>query len=121
MSNSKRTYKQITAEIERLQKAAEAARATEVSDVIRRVKEAIAAYGITAADLGFKSAASPARGRKAGKASGKVKPASKGKAKNRAIKFRDANGNTWVGRGKRPTWLQQALAGGAKLEDFKVS
>lgn len=28
--------------------------------------------------------------------------------------------NTWTGRGKRPTWLQQALAGGGSLEQFRV-
>ena len=27
-------------------------------------------------------------------------------------------GNTWVGMGKRPRWLQEALAAGSKLEDF---
>ncbi len=28
---------------------------------------------------------------------------------------------TWSGRGKRPRWLQQALAQGARLEDFAVN
>jgi DNA-binding protein H-NS len=28
--------------------------------------------------------------------------------------------NTWTGRGERPTWLQQALAGGADLAEFRV-
>lgn len=27
---------------------------------------------------------------------------------------------TWTGRGKRPTWLNEALAGGKNLEDFAV-
>jgi len=28
--------------------------------------------------------------------------------------------NTWGGRGKRPAWLQQALAAGGSLEQFRV-
>jgi DNA-binding protein H-NS len=34
--------------------------------------------------------------------------------------YRDANGNTWGGRGRRPTWLSEALALGKTLEDFQV-
>lgn len=38
------------------------------------------------------------------------------------VKYRDPNNsaNTWSGRGKRPTWLNEATANGAKLEDFEV-
>ena len=43
----------------------------------------------------------------------------KGQAK---VKYRDPNNsaNTWSGRGKRPTWLNEAIGKGAKLEDFEV-
>jgi len=27
---------------------------------------------------------------------------------------------TWSGRGKRPRWLEAAIAGGKKIEDFKI-
>jgi len=37
-----------------------------------------------------------------------------------AAKFRDADGNTWAGRGKRPVWLREALAAGRTLEEFAV-
>jgi len=37
-----------------------------------------------------------------------------------AVRYRDASGNTWTGRGKRPTWLVQALADGKALEEFLV-
>ncbi len=30
------------------------------------------------------------------------------------------SGQTWTGRGLKPLWLTQALAGGAKLDDFQV-
>ena len=33
----------------------------------------------------------------------------------------DAFGNTWVGMGKRPQWLRDALATGKSLEDFLVN
>ena len=42
--------------------------------------------------------------------------------KKRSIKYRntgDAN-ETWTGRGRKPTWLLEALATGKNLEDFAV-
>ncbi|HET6568322.1 MAG TPA: H-NS histone family protein [Rhodothermales bacterium] len=43
----------------------------------------------------------------------------KGKA---PIKYRDPNNpeNTWAGRGRKPKWLEEALARGKKVEDFAV-
>ena len=35
-------------------------------------------------------------------------------------KFSDGQGNTWVGRGKRPQWLRDALAAGKQLSDFAI-
>ena len=43
------------------------------------------------------------------------------KAKGPAVvRYRDENGNTWVGRGKRPQWLRDALTAGKKLEELAV-
>jgi DNA-binding protein H-NS len=36
------------------------------------------------------------------------------------VKYRDAAGNTWSGRGLRPRWLNNALAKGKALSDFAV-
>jgi DNA-binding protein H-NS len=36
------------------------------------------------------------------------------------VKYRDGEGNTWVGRGPRPQWLRDALANGKTLADFAV-
>lgn len=53
-------------------------------------------------------------------------PAMAGPAHNRAVgkrpaKFKDAQGNSWSGRGSRPRWLQAALKKrGAKIEDFLI-
>lgn len=37
-----------------------------------------------------------------------------------AVKYRDMAGNTWSGRGFKPTWLRQAIDSGRSLEDFAV-
>lgn len=36
------------------------------------------------------------------------------------VKFKDASGNTWTGRGSQPRWLRAALAAGKKLDDLRV-
>lgn len=45
------------------------------------------------------------------------KPRQKGVVKYRNPKEPD---QTWTGRGKRPTWLREALDSGHQLEDFSV-
>ncbi|AMN50294.1 MULTISPECIES: H-NS histone family protein [unclassified Psychrobacter] len=42
--------------------------------------------------------------------------------KKRSIKYRNTDNNqeTWTGRGRKPTWLVDALAAGSDLEDFAV-
>ncbi len=69
-----------------------------------------------AADLGLDTAP------KARKAAAPAKPGRKAAAKKppAVVAYRDEAGNSWVGRGKRPQWLRDALAAGRKLEDFKV-
>ena len=37
-----------------------------------------------------------------------------------AAKYINARGQTWAGRGKRPTWLRQALAVGQSLDSFRI-
>ena len=112
-----KSYAQIVKQIETLKQEAERARRKEIEGVVGRIREAIMAYGLTASDLGFgtqalrsSKAGSPAkkRGRKAGKA---AKPAG-------VVKYRNETGGTWVGRGKRPQWLRDALASGKQLADF---
>jgi DNA-binding protein H-NS len=114
-----KSYAQIVKQIETLKQDAERARRKEVDGVIGRIREAISVYNLSAEDLGLGSkakragkVAAPAkrRGRKPGKA---AKTAS-------VIKFRNDSGGTWVGRGKRPDWLRQALASGKTLADFAV-
>lgn len=96
-----KTYTELLAEIAKLQEEAEVARKAEMAAAIAEVKATMKQYGLTVADLG-------------------MRPAKPGKTK--VAKFLDpSTGMQWGGIGKRPRWLQQALAAGKKLEDFRVS
>lgn len=110
------TYTEILQQIEELKAEASRLKQEEVGGVIVRIKEAIAAYNLTPADLGFGGgkAAVVAKKAKAGK------PGRKAAAPKAAgsPKFRDANGNVWGGRGPRPRWLREALLAGKSLQDF---
>lgn len=41
-----------------------------------------------------------------------------GKRKAGRIKFKDGNGNSWTGHGRRPQWFMDAIAAGKKPEDL---
>lgn len=123
----KKSYDQLRKQIEALEAEAEQARRKEMGEVIERIRDAIRHYGLTAADLGL--ARGPGRPKGSAKAAaGAAKKTRRARgtgaaaksASSRAVKYRDDQGRTWVGRGKRPQWLRDALAGGKKLEDFAV-
>lgn len=87
-----------------LDRQIESARKKERADAVNKVRELMAEYGLTAADLAGKSAP------RAAKSGGKV-----------AAKYRNAaTGESWTGRGLKPKWLQAALASGKQLSDFAV-
>lgn len=116
---AKKSYEALQAEIQKLQKEAEAVRAQEVAEVVAKIKAAIAVYGITAKDLGLVAAP--------GKAKTGPKPAAKAGARarrkpqaGRPAKYRDDAGNEWVGFGKRPAWFVAALASGKTAKDLLV-
>jgi DNA-binding protein H-NS len=76
----------------------------ERADAIAQIKALMAEHGLSLADLGSRAASAPR------KASSKVPP-----------KYRHpGTGDTWSGRGLQPNWLKAALAGGAKIDDFKI-
>jgi DNA-binding protein H-NS len=82
------SYKDLTAQIEKLTKQAEAARSKESQAVIGQIHKLIEAYGITAADLGIKTTRSKRRGVAI------------------APKYQDPQtGATWTGRGRAPAWI----------------
>jgi DNA-binding protein H-NS len=85
------------------QRIIEAQRAQK-AQAIAQVKDLMAEHGLTVADLGSRT--------------GVVRRGTGGKV---AAKYRHPQTHqTWSGRGLQPNWLKQALAGGARLEDFKV-
>ncbi|TDG07294.1 H-NS histone family protein [Paraburkholderia guartelaensis] len=83
------SYKQLTAQLEKLHKEVAAAREKEIDQAIAEIKEKIAEYDITAEELGFAS-------RRAGPARKKALPARYVNPKT---------GETWSGRGRAPGWL----------------
>lgn len=106
----KKSYAELLSEIDALQREAEAVRQTEIQGVIERIKEAIAAYHLTAEDLGL----APARPQL------HTSNAPRNK-RSRAPKYSDGAGNVWSGRGPRPRWLKEALNKGARLEQFSTA
>jgi DNA-binding protein H-NS len=125
-----RTYSQVMKQIEALKVEAEKLRRIESNGVVARIREAIGFYGLTAADLGLSGAlpkvAAPAGAMPAAAAADKPmkrKGKRKGPAKVKTPpvpKFRDEEGHTWGGIGKRPDWLRAALANGKTLQDFLI-
>ena len=79
------SYTQLQAQIEKLQKEAEAARKREIAETIANIKHAIKTFGLTAEDLGLTSLiggkAAGKRGRKAGRPAGATTAGAKGGAK----------------------------------------
>jgi DNA-binding protein H-NS len=91
------TYKDLQAQIAKLQREAQEARANEVSATIGQIQSIMSEFGITAEDLEGRAAK---KGRK---------PTAKA-----GIKFRKGE-NTWSGRGRMPLWLQ-----GQDKEKYRV-
>lgn len=115
-----KTLAQLNAEISKLQAEATVMRDQERNEVIGRIKEAIAAYDLTAADLGLEA---DRRGRPRGgiKVASKKVARAKGTAVKKtagAVKYRDDQGNTWTGHGRRPQWYVQAIANGKTDADL---
>jgi DNA-binding protein H-NS len=111
-----KTYLQVQQQIEELQKEADKLRQKEAAGVLARIKEAIAAYGFSAADLGFgrPTARVAPNGRSVAKRRGKGKAS----AAPNAPKFRDDQGNEWSGRGPRPAWFKAALEAGKSSDEL---
>lgn len=130
------TFIQLQAQIEKLQKEAASLRKREMAETVANIKKAIAAFGLTAEDLGLVSRAGSARARKGAKkhpgrpappagtrSTAAKKEGALGADKRSVVapKYRDPiTGATWTGRGKQPKWLSQALVDGKNLTDFTI-
>ena len=110
-----KAYKQIRADIARLEREAEAARKAESAAIVAKIRKLAAQYDLTAADIGLGSGPQEKDfGRPTAK-SGSKKAAGKAPAKKAArsgagvAKYRDPkSGKTWSGFGRAPQWLASA-------------
>lgn len=83
------SYKQLTAQLEKLHKEVAAAREKAVADAIAEIRQMIADYDITPEELGFSS-----------------RPASGARKRPLPPRYRNPKtGETWSGRGRTPGWL----------------
>ena len=103
--------------IEKLQDQAAKLKAKEMKGVIQRIKVAIKHYDMQPSDLFGDAKPATAKPSKdvavKSKAFAKKKPASE-------IKFRDEQGRTWTGIGRRPRWYVEATEGGKTPDDLLV-
>lgn len=107
---------QLNRQIDKLQRQAEALKQQEVKGVITRIKSAIDHYGLTARDLGLTGARGGAASQRAAR---KALPGKAGAVRKPVpVKYRDEEGHTWTGRGKRPNWFKAALEAGKTPEDL---
>ncbi|HVR53034.1 MAG TPA: H-NS histone family protein [Pseudorhodoferax sp.] len=137
MADPTLTLKEIDQQIAQLRDQAAHIVTSEKPGVVARIKDAIAYYGITAAELGFGErskpgrtqparAGTPAKRGKAATADQAAEPAAsvavgapapKGRVVGR-IKFKDDAGHTWSGYGPKPQWFVAALASGKTPQDL---
>ncbi|HTI17103.1 MAG TPA: H-NS histone family protein [Trinickia sp.] len=86
-------YADLKAQIAKLQEQADEVRRAEMGDVIADIRQKIAEFGLSAADLGF------AEHRRRGRPP-------KVKKEPLPAKYRDPKtGASWSGRGRAPTWI----------------
>ena len=143
-----KTLAQIQAQIDKLNREAEAIRSKQVAAVVQRIKGEIAEFGLTAEDLGLVASRGPVRKSRAAvekimapavkgpkakarkKAAAPEAPAKSpkrakaGKAPAKAhgvVKYADDQGHTWTGVGKRPGWFLAALEAGKTADELQVS
>ena len=96
------------AELEAVEAEIAASKSAARAGNIATVRALMNEHGLTMADIGRVSAVTTAS--TVAKARVPVAP-----------KYRNSVGETWAGRGARPTWLQKALASGFSLDEFKIA
>jgi DNA-binding protein H-NS len=96
----------LKARITALQKQLAAAENSK-APAVRQVKALMKKLGVSMADLADPLAGKRVKGIK--KVSPKV-----------AVKYRDAKGNTWTGRGRTPIWIADAEKAGNKREEYLI-
>lgn len=103
------TLQELLAQRAEIERKIQETQKAERSGAIAKIRALMAEYGLSVDDV-MGSGKTASAGRSSSGGTGKKAP----------VKFRDAQGNTWSGRGLKPTWLRTALEQGRKLEDFAV-
>lgn len=116
------TLLSLQAQIAELQQKAAQIKSKEYSSTLADIQAKMKAFGITIADL-RKALDKPKAGYKARKAVSD-KPGAKRSSKLAGVKvqpkYRNADGQTWTGRGVAPKWMSDAIAAGGSKEDFLI-
>ena len=102
-------YIQIQAQIEQLQKEAEAARKREIAETIANIKKAIQVFGLTAEDLGLDTLIKGKRGRKPGKVAAKKAGAKGSKTEGAKRRGRPPKVATTAKAGRKPAKAKTAV------------
>ena len=109
------TLASIKTKIKALQKQHDAMTAKDKADVIADIKQKIATYAITAAELGFKAAGTSSTGKSA-----KSIKAKAAKKKPQPL-YRGPNNEEWGGgKGARPKWIKAILESGGDIEAYRI-
>ena len=104
MTTDSRTYDELQEEIRKLEEQAEIAKQSEIEAFLDDVKQKIAKYGLTPAQLGFTAPASSPDGKRAVA------------SKMVVVKYRKGD-DTWSGRGRKPQWAKEL---GDELEKHRA-
>ena len=100
------SYRDMKAQIAKLEKQAADLFKKEVADAVSKIKALMNDYGLSISDLGL--------GGKAGRKTSPKKPS--------ARKYRDpVSGKTWTGHGKAPGWLTSAVQAGKSRDAFLIT
>lgn len=107
----------IQAQIEKLQKQADAIKTKEFVKTVQEIQQKMLAFGIRPKDLLATHPAKKAAVPK-GSAQKSLKPAGKSGSRKAEVKYRAPDGQTWSGRGLKPRWLTALIAEGRSKEEF---
>lgn len=121
MASKNPTSRELMAESETLRKQAEAMLSKERPAALAATREAVSIFGFTAAELGLSKPNSISK--KMGKPAMAGAPAAKKPVKKKvtgAPRFADGSGNSWSGRGPRPSWFKAAIADGMSEDALRV-
>lgn len=105
-------YLSIIAQITELQKRADSLLLIEKQAAIEQINRLIANFSIHSDEITFAES-------NRHNAKSQVSLTSK-QTRKVSPKYRDATGNTWTGRGKRPKWLENALKTGSTLDSLRI-